>query len=239
MRSLLLVLALVGCGTEPNPKSSAAIAKTEAPEPDAAPEPSATTVAGLAQLPSCDVASAGRLVYVASDKVFRYCDVDGVWHEVDLKGKNGERGEKGDRGEAGPQGPAGERGPVGATGGAGPEGERGPAGDAGSPGATGPQGTPGKDGQAVTDSLWLDPISRRYWTFTNVQGTYAQAETTCTGDGWRLPTETEWLVAALRGLAVVSDIDNVTGVWTSDGGSVDYNGTTRGAGRPYCVQEAP
>jgi hypothetical protein len=93
----------------------------------------AWAVESEADLPTCDAARKGQLVFVESDETFRVCRLSG-WSVIDLKGADGEdgtNGKDGKNGTNGAAGAAGAPGPKGAT------GATGPTGAGGGTGATG------------------------------------------------------------------------------------------------------
>jgi hypothetical protein len=95
------------------------------------------------ELPDCDEALDGRLVYVSDLDELQFCR-EGRWQSLDLD-VDGDVGAKGEVGPAGAPGPAGATGADGATGSQGADGQTGAVGQTGTLGR-GPTGGTGESG---------------------------------------------------------------------------------------------
>ncbi len=135
--ALSILLALGGCGAEPQANPAAAEAPTvskeaptatetvtETPEAVGAEHP-AIYIADASRLPICDPEAEGWLYYVSSESTFKVCE-GSQWTDIDLKGETGETG---------------------------------------ADGKDGAQGLPGAKGVSVPAlvNTWLDPISGSTW----------------------------------------------------------------------------
>ena len=115
MRYLLLAsLALWGCGAEDNgfetsePPAEVVIEDTPGVPPLNEEEEAtvlARLVASFDELPACNPARHGSLVYVEEEKLFYHCSqLEQDWLSLDLKGKDGANGKDGTNGTDGKAG---------------------------------------------------------------------------------------------------------------------------------------
>jgi hypothetical protein len=91
---LLLGFLTIACGESKGEKADAPEKTAEESPAKAVAEGSAyaLVVATAAQLPACDVAAEGRLVYVKAEGAFKYCEA-GAWVAIDLRGPKGDKGD--------------------------------------------------------------------------------------------------------------------------------------------------
>jgi hypothetical protein len=224
MRKLLVVLACVACGAEDHPAAGAQAAPiTTESSPDTQaqrPDLYAMEVKQVGDLPYCTPESNGRIVYVTSEKRFKWCEGTlGTWYDVDLKGDKGADGV----GKDGKDGANGKDGKDGAPGTAGVAGADGTDGAPGSTGATGPAG------QTSSSSMWFDPVQKKWWTIPpSLATTYADAQAICTGD-YRLPLPVEFGHSRHRGLPFITAAWGESGEMLSTTGDVltGYAGSPR------------
>jgi hypothetical protein len=103
MRTVLIALLLVGCGSKETTETTKFV-----PVPTAqgeVPPHQSMAVRLLTDLPACDPARENQLVYVEVPQQFKVCRHT-VWYDVAIKG------EKGDKGDAGEKGAQGEKGGI-------------------------------------------------------------------------------------------------------------------------------
>jgi hypothetical protein len=103
MRHLIVLLFLMGCGTDDTAPSDAAQADRKG---------FSIAAKTRGSLPDCSVENDGQLAYIQAEKALVYCE-SGSWVDADLAtvaGPQGPKGAKGDVGDPGSVGEAGEDG---------------------------------------------------------------------------------------------------------------------------------
>lgn len=96
----LILVFLTSCGSSDSSESSSSEAQIV--QMDVVDNKFAMVLNTLSDLPICDDSSEGRLIYLSSEAVFKYCE-SSEWKDIEIKEK-GEIGETGETGETGNNG---------------------------------------------------------------------------------------------------------------------------------------
>lgn len=176
-----------------------------------------------AEIPACSAKDEGWLIYVVEESGFKTCHKS-AWTVVEIKGKDGKDGTPGAAGTAGKDGKDGSAGTAGAA------------------------GVKGADGKPPTEG-WIDPLTDLLWV--KMMGTHVQSF--YCGGGFRLPTNSELVNAAVHGLVAKYPIGNgidTAYAWTSESGcaavvqpaaeiAACHGNWPANAYTIYCVKEQP
>ncbi len=180
--ALFSTLILTACGTEPLATES----KPETSKSDKSDPPAAHfAIVVDADLPVCDDASVGTLVYQRSTKSFFTCEAS-EWLAIDISGAPGKDGQDGKDAVA----------------------TNGQDGDDGLPGRDGNDGA-----SAPAYNSWIDPVTSFVWIFGASTVSHYVAEAACTGD-YELPSPELAIDAVGHGILIASAaIGGPTTMW--------------------------
>ena len=190
MHHLILIAALIGCGTDnsegESPDKTSSKKQDAIDYEDSKPKEVVTeyrkegssyaiAVEDTSELPECTRANNKQLAWVKTSEIFFSCEDGDVWVEIEsVKGAEGAKGEKGDKGDK------------------------------------------GDPGEPVAQNEWLDPITKKEWLFGAKTSTRLISASACS-NGYHLPSSAEAIAAVVHGLLVASnDISGPTDVWVSD-----------------------
>ncbi len=181
--TILLATVLTACGTDQEAPADAGTATAKADKSDPAAAHFAIVVD--VEMPVCDDAANGALVYQRSTKSFFTCE-EKEWLAIDIRGEAGKDGAPGKNAA-----------PI-----------------KGADGVDGQPGRDGNDGaSAPAYNSWVDPVTGYVWIFGASSVTHAVAEAACTGD-YELPTPELAIEAVSHGILIASAaISGPTTMW--------------------------